>query len=117
MHVPGMVVPAAEAWAQFKAARLGGSAVRRLHEDADDVADWVFVAHHKTGTTVGKVLAAALCAAAERQLITYTFREAPLGRISPAPLCHFLVKIYDEVCARAARNCGFLPPPHWPALV
>jgi hypothetical protein len=88
--------------------------------DPPEQADWVFVAHHKTGTTIGKVLAAALCAAAERHLITYTYREAPLVKVSPAPMCHFLIKIYDEDIdawldhvrsSRAARLINFVREP------
>ena len=121
--------------------------------------DWVFVAHHKSGSTVGKarakiattaaprpqppatwvthaqhhqpfpstnalalerasrapgspahpraapptlrtpavqLLVATLCAAASRPTITYTFREPLVVGEKGKPLCHFLLKIYNE---------------------
>ena len=70
--------------------------------------DWVFVAHHKSGTTVGRYLATALCAAASRRILTYTYREVPhddRGRREYRPRCHLLNKIYNE---DATRWLGFV---------
>eukprot|EP00316_Scyphosphaera_apsteinii_P000538 CAMPEP_0119337810 /NCGR_PEP_ID=MMETSP1333-20130426/94756_1 /TAXON_ID=418940 /ORGANISM="Scyphosphaera apsteinii, Strain RCC1455" /LENGTH=911 /DNA_ID=CAMNT_0007348943 /DNA_START=93 /DNA_END=2828 /DNA_ORIENTATION=- len=59
--------------------------------------EWIFVAHHKSGTTVGKVLADELCLAFGRPIYKYTYRERPIEPEAPgAPLCHFLIKIYAE---------------------
>ncbi|KAJ1450738.1 mannosyltransferase putative-domain-containing protein [Pelagophyceae sp. CCMP2097] len=58
--------------------------------------DWIFLAHHKSGTTVGEVLARQICEAHGRELKTHTFREAmaPAGK----PACYFLIKAYlDDV--------------------
>jgi len=71
--------------------------------------EWIFVAHHKSGTTVGKVLADALCAASGRRTHKYTFREQPVDTSPPGgALCHFLIKIYSEDVdmwmARLARS-------------
>ena len=70
--------------------------------------DWVFVAHHKSGTTVGRYLATALCTAASRRILTYTYREVPhddRGRRGYRPRCHLLNKIYNE---DATRWLGFV---------
>jgi len=59
--------------------------------------EWIFVAHHKSGTTVGKVLADALCEAFSRPVVKYTYRERPVEPEVPnSSLCHFLIKIYSE---------------------
>ena len=64
--------------------------------------DWVFVAHHKSGTTIGRYLVTALCAAAARTTLTYTFREAPQREVGRhyQPRCHLLNKIYNEDATR-----------------
>ena len=61
--------------------------------------EWIFVAHHK-GTTVGSLLARALCRASNRPFFTYTYREPPYRsgssqREAPA-LCHFLTKLFVD---------------------
>ena len=57
-------------------------------------ADWIFVAHHKSGTTVGKALADVLCRASHRPIHKYTYRERI--KRTPSGACHFLVKLYLE---------------------
>ncbi len=43
-----------------------------------------------------QLLVATLCAAASRPTITYTFREPLVIAEKGKPLCHFLLKIYNE---------------------
>ena len=60
--------------------------------------DWLFFAHHKTGTTVGLTLVEALCGS-RRPVVVHTYRERPpdseWAALQP-PTCHFFLKIYDE---------------------
>ena len=76
--------------------------VRRTHgrtstRAGGGMGDWAFVAHHKTGTTVGEDLARVLCRASGRPVFVYTYREAVQSRsaFGDRPLCHFLVKAYS----------------------
>ena len=69
----------------------------RISSRAVDGGDWIFVAHHKSGTTVGESLARAICTHFGRPLRKYTFREQPAETThAGGAACHFLVKVYAE---------------------
>ena len=59
--------------------------------------DWIFVGHHKSGTTVGSIIARALCLGSGRTFYKYKYRERVRNQLlGETGVCHFLVK----VCAR-----------------
>ena len=61
------------------------------------VGDWIFVSHHKSGTTVGSMIARALCLGSGRTFYKYKYRERVRNQLlGESGVCHYLVK----VCAR-----------------
>ena len=62
--------------------------------------DWVFLAHHKSGTMVGLAIARTLCSARGRVTTLVIFRELPPDpqEMVPTrePMCFFMTTVYEE---------------------
>eukprot|EP00928_Gymnodinium_smaydae_P091099 TRINITY_DN747_c0_g1_i1.p1 TRINITY_DN747_c0_g1~~TRINITY_DN747_c0_g1_i1.p1 ORF type:complete len:419 (+),score=31.83 TRINITY_DN747_c0_g1_i1:30-1259(+) len=67
--------------------------ISQITPSSDDHGDWVFAMHHKSGTTVGALVALQLCTATGRPIYKYTYREKPM----PCKrCCHLLIKSFPE---------------------
>ena len=61
--------------------------------------DWVWIAHHKTGTKVAEELARVLCRSSGRRVAKNTWREPPRTKVARG-LCHLVLKLQPQDIAR-----------------